>query len=414
MSTGTADPRRDEMRHVQWLQIFADREEPRARIARLLEELSGQGVVTRPKKPVLQFYGVSGQGKSSLLDNTRAEAKTRFPKTHFASLDLADLDPSRVTEPVAVLWSLTDALAKAGIMAPLTLCLYIHYWRKQNPAQEFRVQDTPLKEHLERCIRGCEMLSPFDNLLKLIDAGQAAFKLIAVVEKCWEAARDRAREMKIKDLRNDELGVWDRERIERSFPEFLAVDIHTHLRANGDRNLCIAVDTFERLEPGAKGDLPERMFQDLCARLVDPSDPELRGRFAVLLLGREKLRWQRYDHRNATPWSNHIETIPLTGFTQEAAVSFLRNEFTNFWNQRAPAVVDQLRTHETAILEASSEQESTPSYLPYYLRLAGETIYEQEGHFVPEMLGRSPDQMQSVSSNTSASAPPKNSPPSAR
>lgn len=388
--TGTAHPRGDEMRHVKWLSIFADREHPRARIAQLLEELAGQGIASRPSKPVLQFYGVSGQGKSSLLDNTRSEAHQHFPKTHFASLDLADLDPSRVTEPVAVLWSLTDALAKAGITAPLTLCLYIHYWRKQNPAQEFRVQDTPLKEHLERCIRGCEMLSPFEHLLKIVDAGQAAFKVIAVVQKCWEAARDRAREMKIKDLRDDEPGAWPRERIEGSFAEFLALDIFTHLQSHGDRNLLIAVDTFERLEPGSKGELPERMFQDLCARLVDPHDPELHGRCAVLLFGREKLRWERYGH----DWPNHIESIELQGFTRPAAVSFLRNEFTKFWEQRSPSVIEQLRTHETAILEASSEQESVPSYLPYYLRLAGETIYEQEGHFTPEMLGRSPFEMQ--------------------
>ncbi len=393
--TGTAHPRGDEMRHVKWLSIFADREEPRARIALLLEELSGQAVATKPSKPVLQFYGVSGQGKSSLLDNTRSEAHARFPKTHFASLDLADLDPSRVAEPVAVLWSLTDALAKAGIMAPLTLCLYIHYWRKQNPAQEFRVQDTPLKEHLERCIRGCEILSPFTDLLKVAsDVGQAAFKVIAVAAKCWEAARDRAREMKIKDLRDDEPGVWDRERIERSFPEFLALDIFTHLRSHGDRNLCIAIDTFERLEPGAKGDLPERMFQDLCARLVDPSDPELRGRSAVLLFGREKIRWERYDRGASTPWSKHFESIELRGFTKPNAVSFLRNEFTKFWEQRAAEVVEKLRTHEAAILEASSEQEAVESYLPYYLRLAGEMIYEMDNHFVPEMLGRSPDEMQ--------------------
>jgi tetratricopeptide (TPR) repeat protein len=134
---------------------------------------------------------------------------------------------------------------------------------------------------------------------------------------------------------------------------------------------------------------------------VDPREEsgqradELRGRTAVLLFGREKLRWQRYDSPGTPdPWSNYIESYELTGFTKPDAQAFLRTDYAEFWKARAPEVVEKLHKHENVILEASDERESSSTYLPYYLRLAGEMIYEQGDHFVPEMLGHSPDEMQ--------------------
>ncbi|HEY6341789.1 MAG TPA: tetratricopeptide repeat protein [Bryobacteraceae bacterium] len=399
---GTATPRRDQMRHEDWLALFSDRDEPRAKIGEFLRELAGSGTFTRPRFPILQFYGVSGQGKTSLFYKTQLEAPRRFIHTRFAALDLADLSAARASEPVEVLWDITHALATAGIMAPLALCLYAHYWKKQNAGQEFRLQDSPLKEYLERCIRGCEMLSPFTELVHLIsDAGQAAFKFVAVIEKCWAAARNRAQELKIADLRRSEPGEWIPERIESSVPEFLALDILAHLKEHGDQSLCLMLDTFERLEPGARGDSCERLFQDLCSRLVDPRDEsgqrstELRGRIAILLFGREKLRWERYDPPGSPDrWSNYIETCELKGFTKRDAQKFLREDYAEFWKTRAKEVVPQLLTHEEVILNSADEREGGNTYLPYYLRLAGEMIYEQDDRFVPEMLGRSPDEMQ--------------------
>jgi hypothetical protein len=68
----------------------------------------------------------------------------------------------------------------------------------------------------------------------------------------------------------------------------------------------------------------------------------------------------------------------------------LREDFTRFWDDLAPEVTGKLRQHEDAILAAADERDGTSTYLPYYLRLAGEMIYEQGDHFAPEMLGRSP------------------------
>ena len=390
------------MRHVDWLALFADRDEPRAKISEFMHDLAGTGTRTRPRFPILQFYGVSGQGKTSLFYQTQLEAPHRFPHTRFAALDLADLSAARASEPVEVLWDITHALANAGIMAPLALCLYAHYWRKQNAGQEFRLQDSPLRDYLERCARGCEILSPFAELIHLIsDVGQAAFKLVAVIEKCWAAARSRTHELRIKDLRGNEPGEWGPERIEGSFPEFLALDILAHLKAHGDQSLCLMLDTVERLEPESRGDSCERLFQDLCSRLVDPRDEsgqrsdELRGRAAILLFGREKLRWQRYDpHGSPDPWGKYIETYEIVGFSKPDAQDFLRKDYAEFWKTRSEEVVPRLLAHEQAILDAADEREGGSTYLPYYLRLAGEMIYEQGDRFVTEMLGRSPDEMQ--------------------
>jgi len=183
-----------------------------------------------------------------------------------------------------------------------TFCLYAHYWKKQNAGQEFRLDRTPLKSYLEHCIRGCEILSTFAGIIhEIFDIGQAAFKSWTLVEKFWAVARDRTRQQRISDLRGAQPGEWDFERIERSFPEFLALDLLDYLTTHGDDRICIVVDTFERLEPDSGRDACERGFQELCARAIAPDKvaDELRGvlsgRVGILLFGREQLRWRRYD-----------------------------------------------------------------------------------------------------------------------
>ena len=255
------------MRHEDWLALFADRDEARAKIREFLRELAGP--LSKPPFPILQVYGLSGQGKTSLFYQTQFEARHRFPNTCVASLDLADLSAARASEPVEVLWDVTHALADVGIMAPLSFCLYAHYWRKQNAGQEFRLQDSLLSEYLERCIRGCEALSPFTELIHLIsDVGQSAFKFAAAIQKFF-AARNRAKELKIADLRRNEPGDWEPERIEGSFSEFLALDILVHLRTHRNQTVCLMLDTFDRLEPASRGDSSERFLQDLCSLGVE-------------------------------------------------------------------------------------------------------------------------------------------------
>jgi len=90
---GTANPKRDKMRHEEWSKLFADRDEPRATIKEFFCDLAG--AFSRPQFPVIQFYGVSGQGKSSLFYNTQLDSCQGYPKIRFAFLDLADLNASR-------------------------------------------------------------------------------------------------------------------------------------------------------------------------------------------------------------------------------------------------------------------------------------------------------------------------------
>jgi tetratricopeptide (TPR) repeat protein len=393
---GTASPRGDEMRHIEWLPLFADREEARDQIEDFLRNLASS--LDNPIFPVLQFYGVSGEGKSALFRRTKEYDIPRYPNVRFAFVDIDQMDPATVTKPVDVLWQIADALVSAGVFAPLTTCVYLHYWKRRNPGQELRASLILQKGYLERCIRGCEILSPFKDLLHtLSDVGQSSFKTLAVIQTFWAAALARQRELKITDLRGSDPGEWDLAHIESSFSEFLALDIRCHLQSHPGDNICIVLDTFERLME-QDSQLCERNFQDLCARLVSDSG-ELFGRSAIMLFGRERLRWARYDELyTQDPWSRYISMVELTGFKEPAAVSFLHNEYSEFWRARgAGEVPTQLVRYESEILHASQEKlnPGEPStFLPYYLRLAGEIIYVQGDRFDPGMLGHSPEEMQ--------------------
>jgi tetratricopeptide (TPR) repeat protein len=157
------------------------------------------------------------------------------------------------------------------------------------------------------------------------------------------------------------------------------------------------MDTFERLDPNAGDGSSERAFQDLCSRLINaPGD--LAGRSAMLLFGRERLRWERYDESRTEPWSEYIRTQELTGFTKTDATAFLHNEYSEFWKRRGVGEIpNMLRKYEPQILEAAEERHGrpgAPTFLPYSLRLAGEMIYVQGDRFAPEMLGQSPEELQ--------------------
>src|SRR5208283_3080540 len=120
-------------------------------------------------------------------------------------------------------------------------------------------------------------------------------------------------------------------------------------------------------------------FQDLCGRLITAQN-DVAGRSAVLLFGREQVRWARYDEPHTQdPWSRYIRTQELKGFSESNAVAFLRNDYSQFWKDRkAERIAEQLREFEVEILNASEEKPSPPgarTFLPYYLRLAGEIMY---------------------------------------
>ena len=147
-------------------------------------------------------------------------------------------------------------------MAPLTLSLYAHYWKKQNAGQEFRLaSETPLRRYLEKSIAGCEILSPLKNLLDPADFLQSGLKLIAIFDRFSQrgsGALPRPAHCRYTRLQPE---ASDFERIERSFPEFLAYDLLAHLKSHGEESLCLAIDTFERMEPGGGRDIVERLSE---------------------------------------------------------------------------------------------------------------------------------------------------------
>jgi hypothetical protein len=156
-----------------------------------------------------------------------------------AFVELEVLEAARLRETVEVLWLITDALANAGVFAPLTLCLYAHYWKKQNAGQEFRLHNTTLKSYLQRsskhCIRGLEILasSSLGGVLHdIFDVGLAAVKGWSLIEKLWAAARDHIHTQRIADLRGSQPSEWNIERIEGACPEFLAIDIFSHFQTH--------------------------------------------------------------------------------------------------------------------------------------------------------------------------------------
>ena len=95
-----------------------------------------------------------------------------------------------------------------------------------------------MRRYLEKSIRGFEIFSPFGELLReASDVGQSALKLVSIFDRFLREAENHYHALRIADLRGSRPGDWDFERMERSFPEFLAMDLLAHLKSHGGESL---------------------------------------------------------------------------------------------------------------------------------------------------------------------------------
>ena len=95
----------------------------------------------------------------------------------FALAELELLDQARIKEPSEIIWLIAAALAKAGVMAPLTMRLYAFYWEKQGGGRQVRLNQSSLQDYIDACRDGCEAASKFGDLIGvLLDAAVTPFK----------------------------------------------------------------------------------------------------------------------------------------------------------------------------------------------------------------------------------------------
>ena len=115
---GTYDPRRDELRHHDWLALFVDRDEARAKIDGFLWQLADK--YSKPEFPISAILWCQrARQETARFHKAQQGLPPRHPNVRIAFVELEILESPRVDRPAEVMWLISDALSSAEIMARL-------------------------------------------------------------------------------------------------------------------------------------------------------------------------------------------------------------------------------------------------------------------------------------------------------
>jgi tetratricopeptide (TPR) repeat protein len=318
--------------------IFTNRQKPLA----LAWKAIGQEQV-REEYRVVSWYGVGGQGKSSLCK----EIAKRFldnEEVLAASLDFEEPEHRRLE---GAMLKLRGDLGKSRTLAfPMFDLAYATYFshqygkdiRKVHP-QLFREGESEIVDDLidwaeagaEVVAEGAGLLIPGANLIY-----KYGMRLKGRLQDWWSRQAVKDQVAKLNELSTGELAS--------RLPEFLGFDLWM-ARENPDcPRIVISIDTYEKLwaSEGAQGAGETLTTDQWVRRLADECPGVL-----FFIFGRDKLRWADID----PDWADLLDQHLLGGLSDEDANRFL---------EAVPITDPAIRTR---IIEGSSG-------LPYYLDLA--------------------------------------------
>lgn len=313
---------------------------------------------TRELYKVLMWYGVGGQGKSTLLrefgrmarDFNEAEKKARSGKG--LALARVDFDDERLKRIDSALYSIRLQLGQASGLSFLTFdAAFVSYYRKTRPGIDVAAEFPELfRGENEAFADLLDVLG--DNLSMAVDLASIALPGAGLIYKWgsrltgrlknWWSTRGNEVLAGIENLTPDELL--------QKLPSFLGIDICDGIAAKPSLRPVIVLDTYEALwrERGQKDALTDRRADGWMRLLVQDSPGAL-----FVIAGRDRLRWDEIDEA----WGAVIDAYLLGGLSDEDADRFLK---------AVPIVEDDVRNR---IVESSEG-------LPFHLDLQV-TQYEE-------------------------------------
>jgi len=306
---------------------------------------------TRELYKVLMWYGVGGQGKSTLLREfgrmvrsfNEAEKKARSGRG--LALAIIDFDDERLKRIDSALYSIRLQLGQALGLSFLTFdAAFVSYYRKTRPGIDVAAEFPELFGGESEAF--ADLLDVLgDNLSMAVDLASIALPGAGLIYKwgtrltgrlkTWWSTRGNKVLAGIENLTPDELL--------QKLPSFLGIDICDGITAKPSQRPVIILDTYEALwrERGQKDTLTDRRADAWVRLLVQDAPGAL-----FVIAGRDRLRWEEIDEAWGTVTDSHL----LGDLSDEDAERFLK---------AVPIVEDDVRKR---VVESSEG-------LPFYLDL---------------------------------------------
>jgi tetratricopeptide (TPR) repeat protein len=361
--------------------LFTDREREREVLHKVLRPQP-----TPPDHPELfitVFYGAGGVGKSALGARAREIAAKHNPVV-LVTVDF-DTNAWTIDSPfVAVAGELVRAFTDERIPAPLSTVLLTLHSLHSMPSGEGAGKKAQ-ELGLEILDKGVELSQGVPGLGILLKLGK------------WMYDRTQRKQVETKA---QDLGLWPVERggridlidLEKKIANALFEDLRTFLTKHDERHVRVLLDGFERLQSYEGREDVQMRLQEFLGYCASSDDRAAFDRLRVIVLSREKLRW---DALYEPDWGLHWQQHLLNGLGEPDAREYLGRWQAWFSGNKQAAVALALANAEDDILRASDESISGErAFSPFYLTLAVDLVERSVLRDAAPDLGKTPAELQ--------------------
>ncbi len=252
---------------------------------------------------VLNYYGVGGIGKSSLLKKLVSISEKNNNVININYNFDNNISKDKVYE------NIINTLGEKKVKLLYFGIAFSIYWSKINPNVELKKSHLPFLEEgtflgdAIGTIGGLEALGLAGGILSLVDKNYKRFK------DQYEMEGDKKEEL-------DELKDKSAEDISVLLPKFLSYDLKNHINKNPNHSFLFFYDTYEVLWESVKKE-HQKLSIDLWFRDLIIALNGLNTMFVIM--GREKLVWTDDDPE----WSEYISFVKLSGLDLEDSKKLL-------------------------------------------------------------------------------------------
>jgi hypothetical protein len=252
---------------------------------------------------VLNFYGVGGIGKTTLLRECRKKVDE--------DIFVFNYDFDNFESIYKFYEQLSESLIESKIPSNYILLAYLEYWKKINPSMEAKER---LPSFITKSEEYSSILEPFaESVAATIGASGIMKMLYKGVNKAQELTLDPNKVEEIKELQNKEV-----DEIEQLLPKFISYDIQNFINKKPSQKILFLFDTYEVLWDDNKKIAQRGSVDEWISDLV--LSLEKCNTFFVIA-GREKIDWVEKDEE----WNEYIEFKKLDNFTNEETYNLLKS-----------------------------------------------------------------------------------------
>lgn len=283
-------------------QYFTDRCKPQQKFRELIEQMGTENKNGNYQYHVLNYYGIGGIGKSSLLRKISRTIPEEYSDVIYSSVDLADVS---IQTPGRLLLELTKSFSSSELKFYHFSLAYSIYFQKCN-------KDIMYKQNNHLIFN--EELGIVMDFLALIDGLGILGVIPGTVNKIYDASYKRFH--LDKEIKNDlkRLELLSIVEIEKVLPAFFAYDLKKYIMRDKHSRFVILIDTFEALWLQGRNDIT-KFSQDAFFRELISHLPGV----LFIINSREHIDWDVLDE----DWNNIIEPVILDKFSEEDANEFL-------------------------------------------------------------------------------------------